>query len=49
MITCCKDGVEYLSSPGIQTPHGFSTRVGGVSEGIFESLNLGHRRGGGWL
>lgn len=45
MITCCKDGVEYLASPGIRMPHGFSTRVGGVSTGIFESLNLGHRRG----
>lgn len=45
MITCCKDGVEYLASPGMETPHGFSTRVGGVSTGIFESLNLGHRRG----
>lgn len=45
MITCCKDGVEFLASPGISTPHGFSTRVGGVSKGIFEGLNLGHRRG----
>lgn len=45
MITCCKDGVEYLASPGMETPHGFSTCVGGVSTGIFESLNLGHRRG----
>lgn len=26
-------------------PHGFSTRLGGVSEGIFASMNLGHRRG----
>lgn len=45
MITCCKEGVEFLTSPGIAAPHGFSTRVGGVSTGIFESLNLGHRRG----
>lgn len=28
-----------------QSPHGFSTRVGGVSEGIYESLNLGMNRG----
>lgn len=26
-------------------PHGFSTRIGGVSEGIYESLNLGMNRG----
>lgn len=45
MITCCKEGVEYLASPLLETPHGFSTRIGGVSTGIFESLNLGHRRG----
>lgn len=37
--------MEFLTSPGIATPHGFSTRLGGVSTGIFESLNLGHRRG----
>lgn len=45
MITKCVDGVEFLASPVLETPHGFSTRVGGVSEGIFSSLNLGHRRG----
>ena len=45
MITKCVSGVEFLAAPGIQTPHGFSTRIGGVSEGIFQSLNLGHRRG----
>ena len=30
-----------LRSPLLRCPHGFSTRLGGVSEGIFESLNLG--------
>lgn len=45
MVTKCVYGVEFLTSPGIAAPHGFSTRVGGVSTGIFESLNLGHRRG----
>lgn len=45
MITKCVHEVEFLASPDIATPHGFSTRVGGVSTGIFESLNLGHRRG----
>lgn len=45
MITQRVHGVEFLAAPGITAPHGFSTRVGGVSTGIFESLNLGHRRG----
>lgn len=30
-----------LRSEKITCPHGFSTRLGGVSEGIFDSLNLG--------
>ena len=30
-----------LRSETITCPHGFSTRLGGVSEGIFEGLNLG--------
>ena len=30
-----------LRSGLITCPHGFSTRSGGVSEGIYESLNLG--------
>lgn len=45
MITCCKEGVEFLTAPDIAAPHGFSTRLGGVSEGVFARLNLGHRRG----
>ena len=32
---------ERIGSEIITCPHGFSTRLGGVSEGIFESLNLG--------
>lgn len=31
----------WLSAPNIQAAHGFSTRYQGVSEGPFESLNLG--------
>ena len=42
-------GVIYLSADGIETAggaaHGFSTRLGGVSEGIYASLNLGANRG----
>lgn len=29
----------------IESPHGFSTRIGGVSDGVYESLNLGMNRG----
>ena len=29
----------------IRSPHGFSTRKGGVSEGVYKSLNLGMNRG----
>lgn len=32
---------RYLSFPNLQVPHGFSTRVGGVSEGPYRSLNIG--------
>jgi len=39
------NGVEYLRSTLIDTPHGFSTRYGGVSEGVFASLNLGFHQG----
>lgn len=45
MVTRCVNRLEYEASPLLNTPHGFSTRIGGVSTGIFESLNLGHRRG----
>lgn len=37
--------VEFLTSEKIKTPHAFSTRLGGVSEGYLASLNLGHTRG----
>ena len=30
---------------GISVPHGFTTRLGGVSEGIYASLNIGMHRG----
>ncbi len=36
---------EYDSSPLLASSHGFSTRLGGVSRGDFESLNLGLFRG----
>lgn len=42
------NGVVYYSSPlmeSIRVPHAFSTRIGGVSEGAFASLNLGNPSG----
>ncbi|MCQ4725825.1 peptidoglycan editing factor PgeF [Anaerotignum faecicola] len=44
-----KDGVKYFKFDNIEklgfVNHCFSTRIGGVSEGCFESLNLGYSRG----
>lgn len=37
--------LEYLTSTLLETPHGFSTRHGGVSQGHLSSLNLGIHRG----
>lgn len=35
------EGVTYVWFPSISAPHGFSTRVGGVSRGPYAALNLG--------
>lgn len=44
-----KNGVSYLTYPAFEKLpgfcHGFSTRLGGVSEGIFSSMNLSFTRG----
>ena len=41
-----KEGsLEYFRADNIRVPHGFTTRRGGVSEGIFNSLNLSFSRG----
>ena len=37
--------VEYLKADGIRVPHCFTTRMGGVSTGVWESLNIGMHRG----
>ncbi len=37
--------VKVIKSELLTCPHGFSTRTGGVSEGIFDSLNLAWNRG----
>lgn len=43
-----KDGVLFLTFPILEKTnilrHGFSTRIGGVSEGIYESMNLNFAR-----
>ncbi len=36
---------EYEKASVLSCPHGFSTRLGGVSDGIYQNLNLGHTRG----
>jgi YfiH family protein len=44
----CEDlatDIKTLHSSIITCPHGFSTRTGGVSDGMFDSLNLGMNRG----
>ena len=40
-----KNTVVYMTAPNISTTHAFTTRIGGVSSGIFESLNLAQRAG----
>ena len=37
--------LEYLTAEGITAPHCFTTRFGGVSQGIWESMNIGPSRG----
>ena len=37
--------LEYLTAEGIDVPHCFTTRFGGVSDGYLSSLNLGIHRG----
>lgn len=37
--------LEYLQAENITAPHCFTTRLGGVSTGIFDSLNLSLNRG----
>ena len=34
-----------MTADNINTPHGFTTRWGGVSSGVYESLDLGEHRG----
>lgn len=45
VITKSFGSLEYLTAEGIDAPHCFTTRLGGVSTGILDSLNLGTGRG----
>ncbi len=46
MIITEKHGtLEYLTAEGISVPHCFTTRLGGVSQGIFDSLNIAVKEG----
>ncbi len=40
-----KQNLEYFTASGISATHCFTTRLGGVSEGYLESLNIGIHRG----
>lgn len=40
-----KGTLEYLTAEGITCPHAFTTRLGGVSQGIFDSLNIAIKDG----
>ena len=37
--------IDYLIAENISVPHGFTTRLGGVSTGYLDSLNIGMHRG----
>lgn len=45
MITQKIGAIEYLTAENIGVPHGFTTRLGGVSTGYLASMNIGIRRG----
>lgn len=40
-----KGSLEYLTALNLKIPHAFTTRLGGVSEGVFSSLNIAMHRG----
>lgn len=45
--TIRKGGLEYLTALNLDIPHAFTTRLGGVSEGVYSSMNLAMHRGDG--
>ena len=40
-----KNGIIYMTSSVLRVPHAFTTRYGGVSKGIYESLNMASNAG----
>ena len=45
IITQRNGTLEYLVAEGISVPHAFTTRLGGVSTGMFASMNIGLQQG----
>ena len=45
VITQKIGALEYLTAEGITVPHCFTTRFGGVSRGIFDSMNIAIKEG----
>ena len=45
VITQKIGNLEYLTAEGISVPHCFTTRLGGVSTGIFDSMNIAVKEG----
>ena len=43
--TVKKGSLEYLTALNLNVPHVFTTRFGGVSDGVFASLNIAMHRG----
>ena len=43
--TVKKGSLEYLTALNLNVPHAFTTRFGGVSDGVFASLNIAMHRG----
>ncbi len=43
--TIKKGSLEYLTALDLDVPHAFTTRLGGVSDGVFASLNIAMHRG----
>ena len=40
-----KNGLVYITASTVKTTHAFTTRLGGISHGVYKSLNLGENRG----
>ena len=45
IISQTHNDLEYLVSQGLSVPHCFTTRFGGVSTGIFASMNIANKEG----